>query len=158
MDKRLRIVRATLPDIKEMQHLFVDTIYMVCGSDYNSEQVKVWASSVHNAKRWRDVLLNQDVLLAKIDMNIVGFATLKDKNYLDLFYVHKDYQGQKIARTLYDKLEKEALRCNQPDITSDVSITARFFFEKIGFTVLKKQAVVRQGVEFTNFKMRKLLS
>ena len=38
-------------------------------------------------------------------------------------------------------------------LTSEVSITARSFFEKMGFCVVKAQAVERQGIQFQNFRM-----
>lgn len=43
-------------------------------------------------------------------------------------------------------------------IEADVSITAKQFFERKGFEVVQQQTVVRQGVELTNFKMKKSLT
>ena len=40
-------------------------------------------------------------------------------------------------------------------IFSEVSITARPFFEKQGFAVLAEQKIVRNGIELTNFKMER---
>ena len=42
-------------------------------------------------------------------------------------------------------------------IVSNVSITARPFFEKHGFRVLKKQTVRIDDVELINYKMENLL-
>ena len=42
-------------------------------------------------------------------------------------------------------------------IFAEVSITARPFFEKHGFTVTEEQKVSIKGVEFINFKMEKVL-
>lgn len=159
MESKFRIEKGTQSHLAEMQQLFVDTISSsVCSSDYNPEQIKVWTSGVEDKERWKEIFLNQYVLIAKYLETIVGFVTLKAGNYIDLFYVHKDFQGQKVAGKLYSAIENEALRQKQSEVTSDVSITARPFFEKIGFEVLKKQTVTRQNVKFTNFKMRKKLS
>ena len=43
-------------------------------------------------------------------------------------------------------------------MTSDVSKTARQFFEKVGFEVIEEQSVVRKNVELTNYKMKKKLN
>lgn len=158
MKSKLNIEKGNSDNLAEIQRLFVDTISSVCIADYNAEQIKVWTSSVENKSRWNDIFSNQYVLVAKIKGSIVGFVTLSNKNYIYLFYVHKDFQGQKIAGKLYTNIEKEALRFGQNEITSDVSITARPFFEKIGFKVLTEQTVLRKGVEFTNFKMKKVLN
>lgn len=158
MTRELDIEKGTTDHLAELQRLFVDTISSVCSADYNAEQIKVWTSSIENKDRWNDIISNQYVLIAKYEDKIVGFATLSNRNYLDLFYIHKDFQGLKIASKLYSNIEKEALRCEQSEITSDVSITARPFFEKIGFQVLTEQTVLRQSVEFMNYKMKKVLN
>ncbi len=158
MKSKLVIEKGTTDHLAEIQRLFVDTISSVCIANYNAEQVKVWTSSIKNKSRWNDIFANQYVLVAKIEDTIVGFVTLSNRNYIDLFYVHKDFKGQKIAGKLYTKIENEALRYGQNEITSDVSITARPFFEKMGFNVLMEQTVLRKGVEFTNHRIMKTLN
>ena len=157
MKKEIVIDRGNPDHLAEIQRLFVDTISSVCNVDYNAEQIKVWTSSIENKERWDDIISNQYVLIAKYDESIVGFATLSKSNYIDLFYVHKDFQGLKIASLLYYNIELEVLRNGQSEISADVSITARPFFEKMGFQVLKEQTVFRQNVEFINYKMKKVL-
>jgi len=56
---------------------------------------------------------------------------------------------------LTDIIEKEAVSCGINELTADVSITAKPFFEKKGYEVLKKQSVERKGVLLTNYRMRK---
>ncbi len=43
-------------------------------------------------------------------------------------------------------------------IFAEVSITARPFFEKQGFTVAEEQTVVLRGVKLINYKMEKYLT
>ena len=142
-------------DLNELQQLFVDTIKTVCKADYNDQQINVWTSSIDNKQRWLDIIENQLLLVAQEKDKVVGFCSLDNYNYIDLFYVHKDKQGQGVARQLYQDIESEAIKNGQKQLISDVSITARPFFEKVGFTVLSKQTVIRQEVELTNYKMTK---
>lgn len=44
-----------------------------------------------------------------------------------------------------------------PALSAEVSITARPFFERHGFTVEAEQHPVKAGVELTHYKMRKEL-
>jgi putative acetyltransferase len=125
--------KATLNDLIEMQQLFIDTILTICKYDYSSEELEVWASSVEKTERWHDVINNQFVILAEIDTKIVGYATLKNGNYIDFFYVHKDFQRKGIADKLLSKIETEAKKLNLQVLSSDISITAKPFFEKKGF-------------------------
>ena len=144
-------------DLQEMQQLFVDTVTNVCNKDYSKEQIQAWVSGVSDTKRWLNRSDEQFVLLANIDNQIVGFGTIKDGNYIDMFFVHKDFQGQGIAGKIYAQLEEKALELNSDYIDSDVSITAKPFFEKMGFTVLADQKVIRNAVELMNYRMLKIL-
>ena len=49
-----------------------------------------------------------DVLLVIIVDKIVGYGTLKEGNYIDLFYTPKDFQRQSIATQILSKLESKA--------------------------------------------------
>ncbi|NBP71432.1 MAG: GNAT family N-acetyltransferase, partial [Cytophagia bacterium] len=90
--------------------------------------------------------------------SILGFGSLKDFNHVDMLYVHHNHLGEGIAHTLYLAIENEAKQQHQTILTSDVSKTALPFFEKMGFSIITPQTVVRQGVELINYKMKKVLS
>lgn len=76
---------------------------------------------------------------------------MADDGYLDRLYVHADHQRQGIATALCDRLEQSV----PGPFTTHASITAKPFFEKRGYTVVKEQAVERHGVLLTNFVMVK---
>ena len=140
-----------------MQQLYIETIKSVCKNDYNPEQIEAWIYGVNNKERWIEIIEKQYVLLAIIENKIAGYGTLKDGNYIDFFYVHKDFQRQGIADKILTELELEAKNQDSKTITSDISITARPFFEKKGFVVKAEQKNVRLGAELINYKMEKEL-
>lgn len=144
-------------DLFELQQLFVSTIREVCASDYNDSQINAWVSSVENEQRWIDMLNNQFVIVALDSNIIIGFGTLDHGSHIDMFYVHKNYQGQGVAKSIYRKLSLEAIRQNSTSLSADVSKTARAFFEKMGFSVVTEQTIVRKSVELSNYKMTKLI-
>jgi putative acetyltransferase len=149
------IRRGQLNDLTELQKIFIDTVKSICITDYNEKQIEAWLSGVKNEKRWRDIILNQIVLVALDQDKIIGFSSLDNLSYIDLLYIHKDYQRLGIAHQLYSLIEKEAKSLGQNKLVSDVSITARGFFEGVGFKVVNEQKVIRQGVELVNFRMTK---
>ncbi|UWY29799.1 GNAT family N-acetyltransferase [Flavobacterium sp. TR2] len=153
----MNIRRATLSNLTEMQKMYAETIQSICKSDYTPEQIEAWISGVKNKERWIEVIEKQFVLLAIIENQITGFGTLKDGNYIDFFYIHKDFQRQGIADKILNELEIEAKKHHSKIITSDISITAKPFFEKKGFTAKAEQKNIRLGVELINFKMEKEL-
>jgi len=136
-----------------MQQLFVETIQHSCRNDYSQEQIDVWISSVTNNERWESLLKNQYCIIAETDNKIVGYGSLEDGNYVDFMYVHKDYLRQGVANRIYQELERESKRCGYSKMTSDVSKTARPFFEKKGFKVIRKNKKEINGVEISNFHM-----
>lgn len=144
-------------DLPALKQLFFDTISWVCNKDYSDEQIEVWRNSVKNEERWNGIIQQQYVLIAEKDDVLLGFIALENKNYLDFLYVNKDFQGQKIALQLYQRIEERALTLDQGSLSSDVSITARPFFEKMGFRVVKEQIQKREGVSLMNYKMKKEL-
>ena len=93
--------------------------------------------------------------LTELFWNTVHTVNAKDyideTGYLDRLYVHTDYQGKGIATAICNRLEWAVRK----DIVTHASITARPFFEKRGYKVVKEQQVERQGIFLTNFVMIK---
>ena len=73
-------------------------------------------------------------------------------------FVHKDFQHKGIATQLLLEVERIARLYGVVQITSEVSLTARSFFEKKGYEVVKIQKCQANRLELTNFVMRKLLN
>ena len=69
--------------------------------------------------------------------------------------VHKDFQGEGIATMLLEEIERYAITAGITRITSEVSLTARPFFEKKGYAVEKEQKRKANQLSLTNFLMAK---
>ncbi len=80
---------------------------------------------------------------------------MAEDGYLDFMFVHKDFQGQGIASALLSDIEHQASEQNNEFIYSDVSITAKGFFEKKGFIVERQQLKKSKKKELVNFRMIK---
>ncbi|WP_336958241.1 GNAT family N-acetyltransferase [Chryseobacterium contaminans] len=153
----ISIRKGNLQDLSEMLILFQDTITMVCKGDYNPNQIEAWKSGADNKERRLDVMKEQYILIAESENKMVGFCTLAQGNYIDLLFVHKDYQHQGIASQLYNMTEKEAVQQQQKFLTADVSITAKPFFESMDFKVIQEQIANVKGIDLINYKMEKRL-
>ena len=119
--------------------------------DYTKEQLSVWATGSVDLQKWNRSLLEHYSLVAVEGGGIAGFGDIDQTGYLDRLYVHRDYQRKGIATAICDGLERTV----QGKITTHAYITARPFFEKRGYTVIKEQRVERQGIALVNFVMEK---
>lgn len=151
----IKISKGSPADLKDMQDLFVSTVKNICIADYTENQVNVWARGVENTERWNDIIETQQVFIARMADLLVGYITLDNFNYIDMLFVHKEYQGIGIAHLLFDVVEKIAKENKQQRLTSDVSISAKNFFLRMGFQIEKEQVVVRFEETLKNYKMYK---
>ena len=87
----------------------------------------------------------------------MGYSDLQPNGYVDHFFCHHRYQRQGIGAALMAHIHTLAEQQNVTQLSADVSITARKFFEIKGFKVVKQQAVPIRGQILTNFKMIKAL-
>lgn len=147
----MHIRKYAISDCIEITELFYHTVHTVNAKDYTEEQLNAWADGNVDLEHWNQTLQEHDSIVAVEDEKIVGFGDIDQTGYLDRLYVHKDYQGKGIATVICNELEKKA----QGNVIAHVSITARPFFEKRGYIVLKEQQVKRQGLFLTNYVMLK---
>lgn len=133
-------------DCPALEKLFYDTVHTVCAKDYTPEALDAWAPV--GARNWNESFLEHRTLVAELDGEIVGFGDA-DGSYLDRLYVSCRHQRRKIATLLCDALETAM------PMETHASLTARPFFEKRGYRVLRRQQVERNGQLLTNFVMKK---
>ncbi len=145
------IIREYKPsDCEKLANLFYDTVHSINSKDYSKEQLDAWTGGI-DLDRWNKSFLVHYTLVAVEAENIVGFGDIDKSGYLDRLYVHKNYQGMGIATAICDRLENKVTG----RIMVHASVTAKSFFEKRGYTVLKEQQVQRQRAMLTNFVMEK---
>lgn len=137
-------------DCEKISKLFYDTVHTVNANDYSAAQLSAWAKDENSLKARQNDLLRQNMLVAEIGGEIVGFGSIDKSGCLDLLFTHKDHQRQGIATALCDELEKGFTA-----IKTYASITAKPFFENRGYIVMKAQEVTRLSVRLKNFEMIK---
>lgn len=146
------VIREYQPlDCEVLAELFYNTVHTVNEKDYTKEQLDVWATGIIDLEKWNQSFEEHYSLVAVDDEVIVGFGDIDKAGYLDRLYVHADYQRKGIAAAICNQLEQAV----QGSIVTHASITARPFFEKRGYRVIKEQQVERQGIFLINFVMEK---
>ncbi|APQ74033.1 GNAT family N-acetyltransferase [Clostridium botulinum] len=146
-----------LEDCREIVELFYNTVHSINSRDYNSAQLDVWAPKEIDIVSWDKSFSQHCSIVAEESDVIIGFGDLDATGYLDRLYVHKDYQGIGVATTIVSELENYAQENHISIVTTNASITAKPFFKKRGYEVVKEQFVERNGQFLKNFIMKKVL-
>src|SRR5260370_20986389 len=84
-------------------------------------------------EHWRRRLGERIAFVAENDSEIVGFATFEPDGHLDYIYAHRRFQRKGVASALFQCIEQEAISRGLTRIFAEASITARPFFESLGF-------------------------
>ncbi len=95
--------------------LFYNTIRNINLRDYTEQQVKAWAPDEFDAQLWLKKMTAIQPFVAELDV--------------DHFFCHHEYQGQGVGRALMTHVIKQAEAKGLDRIYSEVSITARPFYE-----------------------------
>lgn len=151
------IIRAALrSDAVELKNLFQNTVLAINRRDYSQAEVEDWASCGDNLSNIEDMIKTHYFIVAVNQQSeIVGFSSITSQGYLHSMFVHKDFQGEGIATMLLNEIEQYVITNGIIRITSEVSLTARPFFEKRGYIVEEEQKRKANQLSLTNFWMAK---
>ena len=150
---------AKLSDTIGLRDLFQSTVLNVNKRNYSLEEVEDWASCGNNLSHIKEMIKTHYFIVAtNLQSQIVGFSSITQQGYLHSMFVHKDFQGQGIATLLLKEIERYATTNGITRITSEVSLTARPFFEKRDYIVEKEQKRKANQLSLTNFWMAKKLT
>ena len=143
-------------DAEPICRLFYETVRTVNLAHYSPEQVRAWAPEVPDPEAWHGRMSGRHTLVAVEGGEVVGFTELEDW-HLDMLYCRPDAIGRSVGSGLYAAVEERARGLGVGRISTEASITARPFFERHGFRAVRRNVVVRHGVELVNFSMDKIL-
>lgn len=147
-------------DCLNLLKLFYDTVRTINRKDYNDRQLSVWAPDNYIEEKydiWQKSLSENFTIVAEKNGDIVGFGDIEKNGYLNRLFIHKDYQHRGIASSIVKELEKYAENICICTIITEASVTAKPFFERIGFSLVKEQLIEKKGVYLTNYLMKKYI-
>jgi putative acetyltransferase len=145
-------------DAESIAQLFHDTVREVNLRDYSSSQVQAWAPDDLHFRNWAEVCAQRFTFVADDNGTIAGFGELEANGHIDCFYCHKNYQRRGVGSQIYQAIEAKAIELQLSRLFVEASITAKPFFQQMGFAIVQKQEVVRRSETFINYQMEKFLS
>ncbi len=151
-------LRPFLPDdAGALADIFRASIMELTEEDYSPAQQEAWAASADDEEAFGKRLGACLTLIALIEGEPVGFASLKDNRHVEMLYVHPSVAGMGVGGALVDALEKLAGARGTDALTVDASETALMFFEGRGYQGERRNTVMRNGEWFANTTMKKPL-
>lgn len=143
-------------DAPAMAKLFCDTVQTICAKDYTKEQLDAWISGA-DTEKWHERFSHSLTLIAESGNDIIGFANL-DGDLLDMLYISKYYQRLGLGTELVTQLQLAARRRGLRRLVTFSSLTAKPFFLSLGWSIVRPNIAVRNGVSLNNYLMEKILS
>lgn len=140
-------------DAMDCWRLFRDTVHRVNCRDYSLEQLNAWAPDTVDLERWAQRFQGRVAVVVESDARLIGFADMSHDGHLDRLFVSADHQRRGVAKLMWQELLRQVERLGIRTVSTEASITAKPFFESVGFRVIKCQQVECRGVSLTNYRM-----
>ena len=154
----MHIRPAQTADLTGITRLFFATVNNVNSKDYSAEHIQAWAEAALDQEYWQSKIDSLYFWVAENeDGELLGFISLTPEGYLDHIFVHDKHQHEGIATALLTILEEKARALGMTKIDSDVSITAKPFFDQQGYVVEKENRKEWKGLVFVTYRMVKEL-
>ncbi|AYW45038.1 GNAT family N-acetyltransferase [Tetragenococcus koreensis] len=145
------IRKYTFTDKKAVIEMIKQTIQTINKNDYDENQLKAWSNIDESS--WTDSVKEHQAIVMVSDRNkIVGFADMDNDGYLDRLFVHKDFQRMRIGDKLVNDLEEKN---TGKKFSTFASITAKPFFEALGYKLVRKNVAPVRGQQLENYYMEK---
>lgn len=152
-------LRPYLPaDASTLAAIFIASVEQVASDDYDVDQVAAWTSRAEDEAAFAARLGSQLTIVATIEGEAAGFASLRGADHLDMLYVHPDAIGQGVATTLVDALERLSAARGAKLLNVDASDTAEGFFVSRGYRAQRRNSLEIDGVWLANTTMTKPLA
>ncbi|MEZ9050368.1 GNAT family N-acetyltransferase [Vibrio sp. 10N.247.311.64] len=153
----IRIRNYQANDDKALWEIFFHTVRNVNVRDYSQQQVEAWAPSSFDFALWQKRMNGLQPFVAELDGCVVGYTDLQPSGLIDHFFCHHEYQGKGVGKALMEHVFTVGRVRGISRYFSEVSITARSFYEHLGFKVVNEQEVEMRGVKLTNYVMEKVV-
>lgn len=148
-------------DLAAVVGLFHRAVHISAAGDYTPEQLAAWAPDPPDLATWSARLASGETLVAETEGQILGFIRVAHDDgstaLVDLLYVAPEVQRRGVATALLERAREWGRRQQLAALVADVSITARPFMERHGFSVVAEQLVERHGAALRRFRMRRPL-
>lgn len=142
-------------DLESVALLFTASVHSAAADDYDPTQRDAWAPIPPDLDAWRRRIAPLQTLVAEENSHLAGFISYEENGHIEFLYTAPAHTRRGVASMLYDGVERALRSLGVEELSTEASLTARPFFERQGFHVTEEQTVLRRGVSFRRYAMRK---
>ncbi len=153
INKPLKIRKFQEEDAEEASNLIKKTLREMNSKDYPPEVID-YLSNLYCPTTLKNISRERNFFLAEKDKKIIGTITL-EHDYIGVLFIHPDYMNLGIGTLLMHHVEQIARENNIKKIRLNSSITAKLFYHKLGYELIKKNVHEDVGI---NYLMSKIIS
>jgi putative acetyltransferase len=151
-------LRPLLPaDAPRLAELFRESVETLAEDFYDEGQRAAWAARAEDEAALAAKLTRALTVVALVEQELAGFASLEKSETIEMLYVHPDYARQGVGSALLDALEKLAAARGTTILEVEASDAAREFFAKRGFTAQSRNTLEINGEWLGRTRMTKAL-
>ncbi|MEM7768651.1 MAG: GNAT family N-acetyltransferase [Pseudomonadota bacterium] len=145
---------------EDLVEVFSEAVTTLTRAVYSDAQVEAWLANTPDVEETRARCADGRLtLVAQTEAGrVVAFVDLEDDGHIDLLYARPEIARSGVTTALYAELEEAARARGIDRLFVEASETARFFFEKQGFTTLHRRDFEIHGVAIHNYAMEKHLA
>jgi putative acetyltransferase len=157
MAERIALRPALPADAQKLAALFRASVEELAREDYSEAQVEAWAALAADEAAFAEKLAGELTIVALVEGEIAGFASLKGADTLDMLYVHPAFARRGVGTGLCEAMEKLAGARKAPVLTAEVSDCAQSFFAARNYAAQKRNMVFVGDEVLGNTTMTKKL-
>lgn len=150
---QVAIRKAGAEDASAVARLFHETVHRVNAADYTPSQLQAWSPRIRPDSFWRQRFRRHQVFVAVTSETVVGFVELGAEGYIEALFVHHRFQQQGVGRQLMRALFQVARAQGNVRLSADVSVTARPFFQQMGFQLARRTKRFYRNRVFRQYQM-----
>lgn len=126
-------------------------------SPYDEQQRRAWLPAPQAGREWEDRLSSQDIIIAEMDGQAVGFMSLAGEGYIDFAYIRPQAQHSGLFRQMFERIEDRALERGDRRLWVHASLMAQPAFAAVGFATVRSESVQLGTEQLQRFEMEKPL-
>lgn len=122
-------------------------------SRYSDAQRAAWVPAPRSGPEWAQRLRGQEIVLAEQAGRGIGFMSLAAGGYVDFAYIRPEAQHSGLFRQLLERIVESAAARGETLLWVHASLMAEPAFQRLGFTVRRREQVVLAGETFDRCEM-----